>query len=143
MMLSAHGETVHVYAGGRKSALEPAPSDALCVQQIADVLSGHSNLSGTGKSRSGLHAVIEVWPGIAHDGANFNRRIRGAACDLGGRDGRTAVGSGRKQGGGESVTSHQIQCARGRWAKGRAVKVSLLAKFLAEVQKGSTGLPIL
>jgi len=44
VMLAAYGTSLSVHACWREATLEPSPSDALCVEKIADVFAGHGDL---------------------------------------------------------------------------------------------------
>ena len=65
MVLAANGAPQSIDAGWREAALEPSPSDAFSVEQVAHILTGHGDLICVLKFGIGEHAIIEERPRIA------------------------------------------------------------------------------
>src|SRR5438105_7622641 len=104
MMLATNGATLGVHACGREATLEPAPGDALGIQQITDVFTGHCNLVHTLEFWIRCHAIIEQWPRIA-DHSSGCRRVGNVAR----RAGEAAVRPLWRQCCRESISRHQIE----------------------------------
>src|SRR6185312_1394844 len=96
--------------GRREAALEPAPGDMLCVQQVTDVLAAHhAERAGGGVAavRAGVEVRVDVTVHRAvADGARRGRLVR---------VGRPGRGAGGCAGG---VTGHHVECTRGGRAEG-------------------------
>src|SRR5712664_3588514 len=69
VMRAADCSAVRIYARRRESALEPAPGDALGVQQIAYVFPNYGDHGRGLQLGVGQHAIVEARARIAYDRA--------------------------------------------------------------------------
>src|SRR5260370_38361256 len=107
VMLTADGATLRIHSRRRESALKPAPSDVLGIQQVTHVLAGHRDLVNALELRIRSHTIVEQRPGIADHRSGSCRVGNGAR-----RTGRLAVGPGWKQSPWEGISGNKIEAAR-------------------------------
>src|SRR6267143_2426707 len=120
MVLTADGTSLRIRTRRCEPALEPAPRDALGVQQIAHVLACYCDLVRILKLGIGGHAIVEQWPRIADDSPLRYRRIRYAAREVESRTSWLAIGSQWRKCSRERIPRDQVESARSGWPKGCA-----------------------
>src|SRR5438552_3126894 len=137
VMLAAYGASLGVHACWREATLEPSPSDAPCIQKIADVFAGHGDLVHSLKLGIRCDAVIKQGPRIADHGS---RR-----CTIGdvtaGRS-RRSVWAERCKCTRVGISSDQVERAGGRRPKGRAPGVAAHRKVLRVMPHGRNGVAV-
>src|SRR2546430_10751451 len=103
VMLAADRAALSVHPGRSESALEPAPRNALRVQQVANILAGHGDLVHSLKLRIRSDAIIQQWARIANHGSG-----RGAVRDIATRRCGLSIGPEWSKCSGKGISRNQI-----------------------------------
>src|SRR6266404_854243 len=137
VMLAAYGASLGVHTGWREATLEPSPSDALCVEKIADVFAGHCDLVHGLKLGIRCDAVIKQGPRISDHGSR-----RCAIRDVTACRSRLSVWAERCKCTRVGIPSDQVEGTGGGRPKGRAPGVVAHRKVLRVIPHGRNGVAV-